>query len=61
MKTWDVEILRTVHDSLHVTIEAETAEDAEAKARACNECGDFDQQWLDGYPDEYCQYNAQED
>ena len=60
MKQWDVEINKTVRDSLHVTIEAETAEDAEEKARDCNERGDFDQQWQDGYPDERCEYYAQE-
>ena len=61
MRRWDVEIRRTVNDSLHVMIEAETAEAAEEEARARNEAGDFDQQWRDGYSDEDCRYDATED
>lgn len=61
MKRWDVEICRTVNDSLHVMIEADTAEAAEEEARVRNEVGDFDKEWLAGWPSEDCSYDAKED
>ena len=46
MKKWyDVEIRRRVDDRIVITVEASSAEEAEDKARQCNEAGDLDDLW----------------